>query len=111
MTLILSALVVQGPRDAEEIQPLLEAAPLVECFSEPAEVDLEFIVPGKLDGVHVSKEPEQKDCLDETLDAIEFPKLPTHAKTLVRVHLSVTAPPPEQPSEEPVDGPAAGVPE
>jgi len=108
MLLALSSLVVQGPRTAEQIRPLIEGAELAACFEAPVAFELELIVPGKLDGVHLDPIEALDDttnaCLDEKLQAVAFPKLDSHQKSRVVATLEVTAP--EQPvSEEPVDRP------
>lgn len=101
MILVLTSLVVQGPRLAEDVAPLLQSAGLESCSELPAEFDVEFYIAGKLDRVHVKSvahlEPELGACVQERLEGLHFAPLETHAKARVSVHVVI--------SEEPVDRP------
>ena len=100
MLLVVSNLIVNGPRSIEEVEPIL-AASGIESFSQsPIEFDLEFYVAGKLDRVHLERTDEVDealhDCLSGKLEALSFPKLETHAKTRVQVHVALESPAPPE---------------
>ena len=60
----------------------------------------EFYVAGKLDRVHLERTDEVDealhDCLSGKLEALSFPKLETHAKTRVQVHVALESPAPPE---------------